>query len=75
MTTEVAQLLAMAFAIGFGALGPGLGIGLLASKAMEAVGRNPDSANKIQPLMILAIVFTESIAIYALVVALIIKFV
>lgn len=39
MTTEVAQLLAMAFAIGFGALGPGLGIGLLASKAMEAVGR------------------------------------
>lgn len=75
MTTEVAQLLAMAFAIGFGALGPGLGIGLLASKAMEAVGRNPDSASKIQPLMILAIVFTESIAIYALVVALIIKFV
>lgn len=75
MTTEVAQLLAMAFAIGFGALGPGLGIGLLASKAMEAVGRNPDSASKIQPLMILAIVFTESIAIYALVVALIVKFV
>jgi len=68
------QYIAMALAIGLGAIGPGLGIGLLASKAMEAVGRNPESANKIQTLMILAIVFTEAIAIYALVVALIIKF-
>ncbi|MBP9759202.1 ATP synthase F0 subunit C [Candidatus Dojkabacteria bacterium] len=75
MSIEVAQVLAMAIAIGLGAIGPGLGIGILASKAMEAVGRNPESASKIQPLMILAIVFTESIAIYALVVALIIKFV
>lgn len=75
MSIEVAQVIAMAIAIGLGAIGPGLGIGIIASKAMEAVGRNPDSASKIQPLMILAIVFTESIAIYALVVALIIKFV
>ena len=69
------QYLAMALAIGLGALGPGLGIGMLASKAMEAVGRNPESASKIQTLMILAIVFAEAIAIYALVVALIIRFV
>ena len=63
-----------AIAIGLGALGPGLGIGILAGKAMEAIGRNPEAAQKIQTGMILAIAFAEAIAIYALVVALIIKF-
>ncbi len=66
--------LGAALAIGLGAIGPGIGIGLLAAKAMEAIGRNPEAAPKIQGAMILAIAFTEAIAIYALVVALIIKF-
>ena len=61
-------------AIALGALGPGLGIGMLASKAMEALGRNPEAAGPIQQNMILAIAFAEAIAIYALVVAIIIKF-
>ena len=47
----------------------------MAAKAMEAIGRNPEAAPKIQTAMILAIAFAEAIAIYALVVALIIKFV
>ena len=67
--------LASAIAIGLGAVGPGIGIGILAGKALEAVGRNPEAASKIQSMMILAIAFAEAIAIYALVVALIIKFV
>ena len=67
--------IAAAIAIGLGAIGPGIGIGLLAGKAMEAIGRNPEAAPKIQTAMILAIAFAEAIAIYALVVALIIKFV
>lgn len=75
MEPESMKMLAAALAIGLGALGPGLGIGILASKAMEAIGRNPEAASKIQTAMILAIVFTEAIAIYALVVALIVKFV
>ncbi len=58
-----------------GAIGPGIGIGLLAQGAMQALGRNPDAAGQIQTNMILAIVFAEAIAIYALVVALIILFV
>jgi len=69
------ESLAAAIAIGAGAVGPAIGIGLLAGKAMEAIGRNPEAASKIQTAMILAIVFAEAIAIYALVVALIIKFV
>jgi F-type H+-transporting ATPase subunit c len=73
--TEAAKSIAAAIAMGLGAIGPGLGIGILAAKALEAIGRNPEAASKIQTTMILAIAFTEAIAIYALVVALIIKFV
>lgn len=75
MTEEAAKLIATALAIGIGAIGPGLGIGILASKAMEAIGRNPEAAGKVQVAMLIAMGFTEAIAIYALVIALIIKFV
>jgi len=75
MSTEVAQAFAAALAIGLGGIGPALGIGLLASKAMEAIGRNPEAAGKVQVPMLIAAGFAEAIAIYALVVALIIKFV
>jgi F-type H+-transporting ATPase subunit c len=67
--------LGMAIAIGFGAIGPGIGIGLLVGRALEAIGRNPDATPKIQTNMMLGIAFAEAVAIYALVVALIIKFV
>jgi len=69
------KLLATGLAIALGAFGPAIAIGLIGSKAMEALGRNPEAADKIQPAMILAIAFAEAVAIYALVVALIIKFV
>jgi F-type H+-transporting ATPase subunit c len=42
---------------------------------MEAMGRNPEAAGTVQTNMILAIAFAEAIAIYALVIALLIKFV
>jgi|TARA_B100000959_G_C14943541_1_gene608895 F-type H+-transporting ATPase subunit c len=67
--------LAAGLAIGLGAIGPGLGIGILAGKALEALGRNPEAQGPIQQNMILAIAFAEAIAIYALVVAIIIIFV
>jgi len=67
--------LAAALSIGLGALGPGLGIGILASKALESIGRNPEATSKIQTVMILAIAFAEAIAIYCLVISLIILFV
>lgn len=67
--------LSVAIAIAVGSAMPALAIGLLASSAMEAIGRNPEAAGTIQTAMILAIAFCEAIAIYALVMALIIKFV
>jgi len=75
MDSEVLKNIAAAIAIGFGAFGPGIGIGLIGSKAMEAIGRNPEASGRVQAGMILAIAFAEAVAIYALVVALIIKFV
>ena len=66
---------ASAIAIGLGSMGPAIAIGLLAAKAMEGIARNPEAAPKIQTAMILAIAFAEAVAIYALVVALIIKFI
>jgi F-type H+-transporting ATPase subunit c len=63
--------LASALAIGLGALGPGIGIGLIGMGAMNSIGRNPEAAGKIQTGMILAIVFAEAVAIYALVISLI----
>ncbi|MEX0916680.1 MAG: ATP synthase F0 subunit C [Candidatus Spechtbacterales bacterium] len=75
MELEVAKNFAAAAAIGLGTLGPALAIGYMASRAMEAIGRNPEAAAKVQTAMILAVAFAEAIAIYALVVALVIKFV
>ncbi len=75
MDPQSAQFLATAIAIGLGAIGPGLGLGLIGSKAMEALGRNPEVSDKLFVPFILSLAFTEAIGIYALVVALIIKFV
>ena len=67
--------LAIGIIMGFGTIGPAIGMGMLAGKALEAIGRNPEATSKIQTNMILGLAFTEAIAIYALVVALILKFV
>jgi len=69
------RLLATALVMGVGALGPALAIGWIGSKSVDAIGRNPEASSKVQTMAILAIAFAEAVAIYALVVALIIKFV
>lgn len=63
------ESLPSALAIGVGALGPAIGIGIIGMKAMEAIGRNPDAQTKILPAMLLGMAFAEAIAIYALVIA------
>jgi F-type H+-transporting ATPase subunit c len=74
MDSATFKLIAAGLAIGLGAIGPGIGLGIIGGKAVEAVSRNPEASNKIQALFILGLAFTEAIAIYALVMALIIKF-
>lgn len=61
-------MFAKAFAIGVGGMGPALAIGRLVGKAMESIGRNPESTEKLFVPMLLGAAFAEAIAIYALVV-------
>jgi F-type H+-transporting ATPase subunit c len=68
------KALAMAIAAGIGVFGPGIGIGILVSRALEAIGRNPEAAGKVQATMFIGIAFVEALAIFALVVAFVIKF-
>ena len=75
MDSESIKLIAAGATITIGAIAPAFAIGLIGSKGLEAIGRNPEAAGKIQGPMVLAIAFAEAIAIYALVIALIVKFV
>jgi F-type H+-transporting ATPase subunit c len=74
MTADAVKLFSVAIAIAIGAVGPALGVGMIGSKAVEALGRNPEAESAIRTTMILALAFAEAIAIYALVIALILKF-
>ncbi len=73
MEEGAARMLAAGLAMGLGALGPGLGIGILGYGAMQALGRNPEARGAIMTNMILAIAFAEAIGIYALIVAIILS--
>jgi F-type H+-transporting ATPase subunit c len=72
MDAEGIRMLAAGLAMGLGAIGPGIGIGILGYGAMQALGRNPEARGPIMTNMILAIAFAEAIGIYALIVAILI---
>ncbi len=74
MEIESAKILGMALAVGLGVIGPGIGIGLIVAKAVEAIGRNPEASGKVQATMFIGIAFTEALAIFALVIGFILKF-
>lgn len=74
MNVEGVKSIAMALAAAVGVFGPAIGIGMLVSKALEAIGRNPEAAPKIQATMFIGVAFVEALAIFALVVAFVIKF-
>lgn len=75
MEVEALRLLAAGLCMGLGAIGPGVGEGIIAGKAMEAMGRNPEVADSLFTKMIVGMAICESTSIYALVVSLIILFV
>jgi len=75
MEIEAVRLWATVGVIAVGTIAPAIAIAIIGSTALKAIGRNPEAASKVQTAMILAIAFAEAIAIYALVVSLIVKFV
>ena len=68
------SVIAAGIAMGVGAVGAGLGLGQATSGANGAVGRNPDAQGKIMLTMMVGMAMTESVAIYALVVSLVILY-
>ena len=74
MDTETAKIIATAFVVGVGVIGPAIGVGIIGGAAAGAIGRNPEATSKIRTNMILAIAFAEAMAIFALLIGLIIKF-
>jgi F-type H+-transporting ATPase subunit c len=72
---EAVRYIGSALAIGLGAIGPGLGLGLAVKGAMEALGRNPEAAGDIRTTLIIGAALAEAVAIYAFVIAIIIAFV
>lgn len=66
--------IAAGIAIGFGVIGPGIGLGLIGKSALDAIGRNPEAQQRIITVMMIMVAFTEALAIYALVISLLILF-
>jgi F-type H+-transporting ATPase subunit c len=70
----IGAMVGAGLAMGVGAVGAGLGIGTATNGACQAVGRNPGVQGKIMMTMLIGMAMAESIAIYALVIALVLLF-
>ncbi len=68
MEPESITTIAKAATIALGGMFPALAIGKTAAKAMESIGRNPESADKLFVPLLLSLAFAEALAIYALVI-------
>ena len=69
MTPEMLRIVMKGLTIAIGGFAPALAVGLIASRAMESIGRNPESTNQLFVPMLLGMAFAEAIAIYALVIS------
>ena len=74
MEIESAKVIAAGICMGLGAVGPAVGEGMIASKALEAMGRNPEVSDKLFTNMLVAMAVCESTGIYALLISFIILF-
>jgi len=75
MDANAAKLLGAGLAMGLGAVGPGVGLGIMIGKALEAIARQPEVSGEVRTNMFIGIGVTEAVALYAFVVALILIFV
>ena len=59
---------------GLAAIGPGIGIGYIVGKSVEAMARQPEAAGMVRTTMFLGIAFTEALALIGFVVFILLKF-
>ncbi|MGH3442574.1 MAG: ATP synthase F0 subunit C [Nitriliruptorales bacterium] len=55
------------FVYGLGAIGPGIGIGFLVGKSVEAMARQPEAAGMVRTTMFIGIAFVEALALFGFV--------
>jgi F-type H+-transporting ATPase subunit c len=75
-TTVLAEINGNIATVGYGlaAIGPGIGIGYLVGKSVEAMARQPEAAGMVRTTMFLGIAFTEALALIGFVVFILLKF-
>ena len=71
---QLVSIFAAAMAVSFGAIGPALGEGRAVASAMDAIARQPDSAGTVSRTLFVGLAMIETMAIYALVIALLLLF-
>ncbi|MBI1210670.1 MAG: F0F1 ATP synthase subunit C [Alphaproteobacteria bacterium] len=74
MDPKIISILAAAFAVSFGALGPALAEGRAVASALDAIARQPEAAGTISRTLFVGLAMIETTAIYCLVIALILIF-
>jgi F-type H+-transporting ATPase subunit c len=74
-TDITGKAIGAAIVVGLAALGGAIGMGLAIAKSNEGVSRQPEAAGEIRTVMMLGLVFIETVVIYALIVAILIVFV
>ncbi len=71
---EIVSIGAAAWVVSLGAIGPALGEGRAVAAAMDAIARQPESANTLSRTLFVGLAMIETTAIYCLVVALLVLF-
>lgn len=71
LTFQIALALALPLSVGLAAIGSAVGLGMAVRAAMDAIGRQPEAATKIQLSMVIGCAFIEALTIYALLTVLI----
>lgn len=74
MEPKSAAILAMCIGIGLAAIGPGIGMGNAVAAYINAVARQPEADNKVKPMLFVGLAFMEVLAIYAILMAFLAKF-
>jgi len=74
MDLKVISIIAAAFAVSFGAMGPALAEGRSVAAAMDAIARQPEAAGTISRTLFVGLAMIETTAIYCLVIALLLLF-
>ena len=69
---NISAALGAGFAYGLGAIGPGIGIGIVVGNAITAMARQPEAAGMVRTTMFLGIAFTEALALFGFVLSFIV---